>query len=122
METGVDQLTEALWGQSTAYAKNLIQKSVSGLRACCNADTADGPGAEIAWSGSGYRLDTGDADVDLYAYERLAVAGLAAARDGDLSAPPTCSNRPAPCRPGRWWRGTRRPMMERSGSSARSGS
>ncbi len=34
METGVDQMTEALWGEGyPAYAKNLIQKSVSGLRA-----------------------------------------------------------------------------------------
>nr|WP_277622365.1 AfsR/SARP family transcriptional regulator [Streptomyces sp. CB03238] len=85
METGVDQLTEALWGMDyPAYAKNLIQKSVSGLRGLLAADGHDGDGVRLEWSGGGYRLDTGDADVDLYTYERLASAGIAAARDGEI--------------------------------------
>ncbi|GGS49552.1 AfsR/SARP family transcriptional regulator [Streptomyces parvus] len=114
METGVDQLTEALWGQEyPAYAKNLIQKSVSGLRALLQPDTADGPGAEISWSGGGYRLDTGDADVDLYAYERLAVAGLAAARDGDLERAADLLEQARTMSTGPLVEGLDGPMMER---------
>ncbi|MEU9114798.1 AfsR/SARP family transcriptional regulator [Streptomyces sp. NPDC048483] len=76
LETGVQQLTEALWGEEyPAYAKNLIQKSVSGLR---------GQQIAVEWSGGGYRLDVGGAEVDLYVYERLASAGIAAARRGDI--------------------------------------
>uniref|UniRef100_A0AAU2JWC4 AfsR/SARP family transcriptional regulator n=1 Tax=Streptomyces sp. NBC_00049 TaxID=2903617 RepID=A0AAU2JWC4_9ACTN len=77
LETGVDQLIESLWGGAyPAYAKNLIQKSVSGLRAL---------GVGLDWSGGGYRLDVGDCEVDLYTYEQLASAGLAAARAGRLA-------------------------------------
>ncbi|MGW6980225.1 AfsR/SARP family transcriptional regulator [Streptomyces sp. NPDC054932] len=76
LDTGVEQLIEGLWGQEyPAYAKNLIQKSVSGLRAL---------GVGLEWAGGGYRLDVGSADVDLYTYERLAAAGIAAARAGEL--------------------------------------
>ncbi|WP_326587226.1 AfsR/SARP family transcriptional regulator [Streptomyces sp. NBC_01294] len=76
LETGVEQLVESLWGEeSPAYAKNLIQKSVSGLR---------GLGVRLEWAGGGYLLDVGGADVDLYTYERLAAAGLAAVRAGEL--------------------------------------
>ncbi|WP_314250220.1 AfsR/SARP family transcriptional regulator [Streptomyces kutzneri] len=38
----------------------------------------------LEWSGGGYRLDVGGADVDLCTYERLAAAGIAAARAGEL--------------------------------------
>ncbi|WP_405942349.1 BTAD domain-containing putative transcriptional regulator [Streptomyces sp. NBC_00207] len=76
LETGVDQLIESLWGEEhPAYARNLIQKYASGLRAL---------GVRLEWSGSGYRLDVAGADVDLYTYERLAAAGIAAARAGEL--------------------------------------
>lgn len=87
LETGVDQLIEALWGEDhPAYAKNLIQKSVSGLRGLLSPDAADagdkgdGRGVRLEWSAGGYRMDIGDAEADLYAYERLAAAGIAAAR------------------------------------------
>lgn len=76
LETGVDQLIESLWGgEYPAYAKNLIQKSVSGLRAL---------GVGLDWSGGGYRLDVGDSEVDLYTYEKLAAAGIAAVRAGEI--------------------------------------
>ncbi|WP_329385430.1 AfsR/SARP family transcriptional regulator [Streptomyces sp. NBC_01351] len=91
LETGVDQLVESLWGEDCpAYAKNLIQKYVSGLRALLAAGEGGeggeggGPGVRLEWSGSGYRMDVGHCEVDLYAYEQLAAAGLAATRDGDL--------------------------------------
>ncbi|WP_327252804.1 AfsR/SARP family transcriptional regulator [Streptomyces sp. NBC_01244] len=88
LETGVDQLIEALWGEDyPAYAKNLIQKSVSGLRGLLSAD-GGGKGGDrgvvLEWSSGGYRMDIGDSEVDLYEYERLAAAGIAAARKGEI--------------------------------------
>ncbi|MEV7522464.1 AfsR/SARP family transcriptional regulator [Streptomyces sp. NPDC091371] len=85
LETGVDQLIEALWGEdSPVYAKNLIQKSVSGLRGLLSADEGEGQGVFLEWSGGGYRMDVGDSEVDLYEYEQLAAAGIAAARKGEI--------------------------------------
>lgn len=85
LETDVDQLIEALWGEGyPAYAKNLIQKSVSGLRDLLSADEGGGRGVFLKWSSGGYRMDTGDSEVDLYEYERLAAAGIAAARKGEI--------------------------------------
>ncbi|MCY0934582.1 AfsR/SARP family transcriptional regulator [Streptomyces sp. H34-S4] len=85
LETGVDQLIEALWGEDyPAYAKNLIQKSVSGLRGLLSADEGGGRGVFLEWSSGGYRMDIGDSEVDLYEYERLAAAGIAAARKGEI--------------------------------------
>lgn len=70
-----------------AYAKNLIQKSVSGLRGLLSAD-GGGKGGDrgvvLEWSSGGYRMDIGDSEVDLYEYERLAAAGIAAARKGEI--------------------------------------
>ncbi|MGW1774311.1 AfsR/SARP family transcriptional regulator [Streptomyces sp. NPDC002104] len=86
LETGIDQLIEALWGDGyPAYAKNLIQKSVSGLRGLLSAENGDGGGGvSLEWSAGGYRLDVGDSEVDLYEYEQLAAAGIAAARRGEI--------------------------------------
>lgn len=85
LETGVDQLIESLWGEDyPAYAKNLIQKSVSGLRGLLTALEGDGPGVTLEWSGGGYRMDVGASEVDLYTYEQLAAAGIAAARKGEI--------------------------------------
>ncbi|MFG2337350.1 BTAD domain-containing putative transcriptional regulator [Streptomyces yangpuensis] len=85
LETGVDQLIESLWGADCpAYAKNLIQKSVSGLRGLLGPLEGDGPGITLEWSGGGYRLDVGASEVDLYTYEQLAAAGIAAARKGEI--------------------------------------
>ncbi|MBT2395484.1 winged helix-turn-helix domain-containing protein [Streptomyces sp. ISL-100] len=85
IETGVDQLIESLWGEDyPAYAKNLIQKSISGLRGLLADGEPDGRGVSLEWSGSGYRLDVGNAEVDLYVYERLASAGILAAREGEI--------------------------------------
>ncbi|MCJ0870872.1 AfsR/SARP family transcriptional regulator [Streptomyces sp. AP-93] len=85
LETGVDQLIEALWGEDyPAYAKNLIQKSVSGLRGLLSTNGSDGGGVFLEWSSGGYRMDIGDSEVDLYDYEQLAAAGIAAARKGEI--------------------------------------
>ncbi|MGW0841070.1 AfsR/SARP family transcriptional regulator [Streptomyces sp. NPDC002787] len=91
LETGTDQLIEALWGEEyPAHAKNLIQKSVSNLRGLFAAETAEtaetaaGEGISLEWSAGGYLLRTGDAYVDLYVYERLASAGATAAREGEV--------------------------------------
>ncbi|MFE5674313.1 BTAD domain-containing putative transcriptional regulator [Streptomyces erythrochromogenes] len=86
LETGVDQLIESLWGEDyPAYAKNLIQKSVSGLRGLLTALDGDSPGVTLEWSGGGYRMDVGASEVDLYTYEQLAAAGIAAARKGEIT-------------------------------------
>ncbi|MET9519426.1 AfsR/SARP family transcriptional regulator [Streptomyces sp. NPDC002994] len=85
IETGVDQLIESLWGEDyPTYAKNLIQKSISGLRGLLADGEPGGQGVSLEWSGSGYRLDVGHAEVDLYVYERLASAGIMAAREGEI--------------------------------------
>ncbi|MFF9639341.1 BTAD domain-containing putative transcriptional regulator [Streptomyces bacillaris] len=114
METGVDQLTEALWGEEyPAYAKNLIQKSVSGLRALLQPGGDGERGAVIHWSGGGYRLDADDADVDFYTYERLAVTGLAAARGGRLQEASELLERARTMSTGPLVEGLDGPMMER---------
>jgi DNA-binding SARP family transcriptional activator len=85
METGIDQLIEALWAEDyPAYAKNLIQKSVSSLRGMFAAEAYPEQGIALEWSAGGYRLDTGNAYVDLYVYEGLASAGISAAREGEI--------------------------------------
>ncbi|MFJ5224013.1 BTAD domain-containing putative transcriptional regulator [Streptomyces sp. NPDC088400] len=85
IETGVDQLIDALWGEDyPAYAKNLIQKSISSLRGLLTAEEPKDGGISLEWSGGGYLLNTGTAEVDLYRYERLASAGIAAAREGEI--------------------------------------
>ncbi|WP_225799017.1 AfsR/SARP family transcriptional regulator [Streptomyces sp. NK15101] len=94
LTSGPELLTGALWGdEPPAYAKNLLQKYVSGLRAAFTAfpaaDTGE-PGRvptdmpRILWTSGGYRLLTGDAFVDLQEYERLAAAGTASALTGNL--------------------------------------
>ncbi|MCY0930256.1 hypothetical protein OTB20_29530 [Streptomyces sp. H27-H1] len=41
-------------------------------------------GVFLEWSSGGYRMDIGHSEVDLYEYERLAAAGIAAARKGEI--------------------------------------
>ncbi|MGX2994016.1 AfsR/SARP family transcriptional regulator [Streptomyces sp. JNUCC 64] len=87
LSTGTDQLISALWGtERPAYAKNLVQKYVSGLRGVLSGAVAEVPGAApgIVWTTGGYRLETGDATVDLHAYERFASEGTTMALTGDL--------------------------------------
>ncbi|MBO1334255.1 BTAD domain-containing putative transcriptional regulator [Streptomyces sp. VRA16 Mangrove soil] len=87
MPTGPDQLIGALWGhEAPAYAKNLVQKYVSGLR---GALAAAGPGAcgqapRLLWEGGGYRLDIDKERIDLYVYEQLAATGTTLALTGSL--------------------------------------
>ncbi|MER7045090.1 AfsR/SARP family transcriptional regulator [Streptomyces jumonjinensis] len=87
LSTGTDQLISALWGvEQPAYAKNLVQKYVSGLRGVLAGAVAGVPGTapEVVWTPGGYRLETGDAVVDLHVYERLASEGTTMALTGDL--------------------------------------
>ncbi|MGW6357167.1 AfsR/SARP family transcriptional regulator [Streptomyces sp. NPDC055092] len=114
LETGVDQLIEALWGEEyPAYAKNLIQKSVSGLRGLLAPGPATGGGVLIEWSGGGYRLDVGDAEVDLFVYERLAAAGIAAARGGEILKAAGLLDQARTMSTGPLVEGLEGPMMER---------
>ncbi|GAA4673672.1 hypothetical protein GCM10023347_29740 [Streptomyces chumphonensis] len=82
---GADQLIAALWGQEPpAYARNLVQKYVSGLRSALRDH-----GTAIDWSDSGYLLDPGAAQVDVYVYERLtteAASAVAAGRTAEAAA------------------------------------
>ncbi|MFE1954060.1 BTAD domain-containing putative transcriptional regulator [Streptomyces sp. NPDC059524] len=84
LTTGPDQLIDALWGaQPPAYAKNLVQKYVSGLRGVlAAAPDPSGDGPRLLFEGGGYRLDTDKDLIDLYAYERLAATGTALASNG----------------------------------------
>ncbi|KUN94859.1 AfsR/SARP family transcriptional regulator [Streptomyces caeruleatus] len=85
MSTGSEQLIHALWGtEPPAYAKNLVQKYVSGLRSAFAAVETPGRVPELLWSAGGYRLETGDAWVDLHEYEFLASAGTTLALTGSL--------------------------------------
>ncbi|MFF3211161.1 BTAD domain-containing putative transcriptional regulator [Streptomyces sp. NPDC002886] len=114
LETGIDQLAEALWGDDCpACAKNLIQKSVSGLRGLLSAEEGNGRGVCLEWSGGGYRMDIGDSEVDLYAYERLAAAGIAAARRGELPQAAELLERARMMSTGPLAEGLEGPMLER---------
>ncbi len=92
LSTGTEQLISALWGtRPPAYAKNLVQKYVSGLRSALTAageatagEATKGAPPQILWTAGGYRLETGDAVVDLHEYERLASTGTTLALTGSL--------------------------------------
>ncbi|MFB7084946.1 BTAD domain-containing putative transcriptional regulator [Streptomyces sp. NPDC056296] len=74
-----DGLVEALWGGAPpVHVRNLVQKYVSGLR------RALGDGAELAWTGSGYRLTGVQAD-DLRQRRELVAEAVAARDTGELS-------------------------------------
>ncbi|MEV7284503.1 BTAD domain-containing putative transcriptional regulator [Streptomyces sp. NPDC093252] len=93
LTTSTEQLISALWGiEHPAYAKNLVQKYVSGLRSALAASTEKLPGTapEILWNAGGYRLETGDSLVDLHEYERLASAGTTLALTGSLHRAAQC--------------------------------
>ncbi|WP_055613463.1 AfsR/SARP family transcriptional regulator [Streptomyces phaeochromogenes] len=73
-----DALVEAVWGGAPPlHVRNLVQKYVSGLR------RALGGAAELAWTGSGYRLTGADAD-DLRERRRWVDEALAARDAGEL--------------------------------------
>ncbi|MFI6206191.1 BTAD domain-containing putative transcriptional regulator [Streptomyces sp. NPDC051041] len=73
-----DGLVEAVWGGAPpVHVRNLVQKYVSGLR------RALGDGAELAWTGSGYRLTGVRAD-DLLRRRALVDEARAARDAGDL--------------------------------------
>ncbi|GAA2429884.1 AfsR/SARP family transcriptional regulator [Streptomyces glaucus] len=73
-----DGLVEAVWGGAPpVHVRNLVQKYVSGLR------RALGDGAELVWTGSGYRLTGVRAD-DLLRRRALVDEARAARDAGDL--------------------------------------
>ena len=83
--TSTEQLIDALWGERyPAYAKNLVQKYVSGIRSAIATDGDAREDISLTWTGDGYLLQPGEAIVDLYDYERLSSAGVTAALAGEL--------------------------------------
>lgn len=73
-----DALVEAVWGGAPPlHVRNLVQKYVSGLR------RALGGAAELAWTGSGYRLTGAVAD-DLRERRQWVDEALAARDAGEL--------------------------------------
>ncbi|MDF5758553.1 BTAD domain-containing putative transcriptional regulator [Spongiactinospora sp. TRM90649] len=72
----VDRLIEALYGEAGGSA-HALQSQVSRLRRIL------GPEAPIERVATGYRITAGPDDVDAGRFERLAVAGGRALRDGD---------------------------------------
>ncbi|MEE1829524.1 AfsR/SARP family transcriptional regulator [Streptomyces sp. SP17KL33] len=73
-----DALVESVWsGAPPVHVRNLVQKYVSGLR------RALGDGAELVWTGAGYRL-TGVRPDDLRERRLLVDEALAARDAGDL--------------------------------------
>ncbi|MER7055045.1 MULTISPECIES: AfsR/SARP family transcriptional regulator [unclassified Streptomyces] len=73
-----DGLVEAVWGGAPpVHVRNLVQKYVSGLR------RALGDGAELTWTGSGYRLTGAHAD-DLRQRRELVAEAVAARDTGEL--------------------------------------
>jgi len=83
-----DRLIDAVWGSAVpAYAVNLVQKYVSGLRRALEpARPAREPSRLLAWTGSGYRLTVPDAQLDLAVFEREVGRARAARAADDLSA------------------------------------
>src|SRR3712207_755994 len=63
---GRDQLIEAVWGaQAPAYAVNLVQKHVSGLRRVLDPGRAGRQVSELVWTRAGYLLSVPAGALDL---------------------------------------------------------
>jgi DNA-binding SARP family transcriptional activator len=81
------QISNSLWGEAPPpHAVTMIQSHISALRR--TPDPGHVPQARsglIASSGSGYRLDLGDGQLDLHRFQQLAYAARAAAAQGDLA-------------------------------------
>jgi len=80
---GRDQLIHAVWGDSApAYAVNLLQKHVSGLRRLLRAGPPSA--ARLTWTDAGYLLKVPPGGSDLELFDRELARARAAEDAGDL--------------------------------------
>lgn len=99
---GREQLIDAVWGaQAPAYAVNLLQKHVSGLRRVLEPDrSAREPSRLLAWTDAGYLLSVPAGQVDLGVFDREIDRAHAARAAGDLPGAAQALHAAL-----RWWRG-----------------
>ncbi|MDT4989608.1 MAG: hypothetical protein QOI74_3702 [Micromonosporaceae bacterium] len=84
---GREQVIEAVWGSAApAYAVNLLQKHVSGLRRALDPARAEGASQLLAWTDGGYLLTVAAGDLDLDVFDRELTVARAARAATDLSA------------------------------------
>ncbi|MDT5035020.1 MAG: hypothetical protein QOE03_205 [Micromonosporaceae bacterium] len=84
---GREQVIEAVWGSAApAYAVNLLQKHVSGLRRALDPARAEGASQLLAWTDGGYLLTVAAGDLDLDVFDRELAVARAARAATDLSA------------------------------------
>jgi DNA-binding SARP family transcriptional activator/Tfp pilus assembly protein PilF len=85
---GREQLIEAVWGSAApAYAVNLLQKYVSGLRRALEpVRSARAPSTVLTWTDAGYLLSMPAGCLDLEVFDREVARGRAARASEDLSA------------------------------------
>jgi DNA-binding SARP family transcriptional activator/tetratricopeptide (TPR) repeat protein len=85
-----EALVDALWPDGPPRsAVNIVQGHVSALRRALGPPGGQAAAPEravLAWSGAGYRLRAGAAELDLLAFEELARQAEAAAQAGDEAA------------------------------------
>ncbi|WIM94995.1 BTAD domain-containing putative transcriptional regulator [Actinoplanes oblitus] len=86
--TGRAELIEAVWGESTpAYAVNLVQKYVSGLRRVLEpVRPGHHPSQVLSWTDAGYLLSLPHGALDLEEFDRGVARARAAVAEGDLKA------------------------------------
>jgi DNA-binding SARP family transcriptional activator len=84
---GRDQLIEAVWGaQMPAYAVNLVQKHMSGLRRVLEPGRAGRQVSELVWTRTGYLLSLPAGALDLELFEQHVERARQARVRGDLQA------------------------------------
>src|SRR5437773_566750 len=83
---GREQLIDAVWGEAApAYAVNLVQKHVSGLRRVLEpVRSARAPSRLLTWTDSGYLLSVPAGGLDLEVFDREVGRARAARAEGDL--------------------------------------
>jgi DNA-binding SARP family transcriptional activator/tetratricopeptide (TPR) repeat protein len=84
---GREQLIDAVWGETApAYAVNLLQKSISGLRRALEpVRSARAKSSLLSWTDAGYLLSLPAGGLDLEVFDRELARGRAARAAGDLA-------------------------------------
>ncbi len=84
---GREQLIDAIWGSAApAYAVNLLQKHISGLRRVLEpVRSARAPSQVLTWTDSGYLLSIPAGCLDLEVFDREVGRARAARAAGDLA-------------------------------------
>jgi DNA-binding SARP family transcriptional activator/Tfp pilus assembly protein PilF len=82
-----EQLIEAIWGEAApAYAVNLVQKHISGLRRALEpVRSVRSPSRLLAWTDVGYRLSLPPGCLDLEVFDREVSRARAARAAGELA-------------------------------------